>query len=372
MVSRIKVGERGKAYVVDRNGYLVADPDIGLVLRKTQLAELAHVKAALGNEPHDDAALRSRDLTGTPVLAAWAPIESLDWMVFVEQPVAEVYAKLNASIVRTGLLLLAGLVVSAIVALMLARGMVRPIRTLSEGARRIGEGDLDQRIEVKTGDELEALADRFNRMSGQLKESYAGLERKVEERTSELKNSLEQQTAISEILRVISGSPTDVKPVLEAVAERAAHLCAATYARVLLIDGTRLEPIAGFQDGHPASNAELASTVAVPLDRTSLTGRAAIERCTIHEADIVRCSPASIRARGQHGNVRPACGARRPVDARDRRLWRHHPRADGAGTIPGRPGGAGRDLRAAGRDRHRQRAPVQRDARGARQADRDQ
>jgi signal transduction histidine kinase len=287
VVSRIKVGERGKAYVVDRSGYLVADPDIGLVLRKTHLADLAHVKAALGNEPHEEAALRSHDPAGVPVLAAWAPIESLDWMVFVEQPVAEVYAKLNASIVRTGLLLLAGLVVSAIVALILARGMVRPIRTLSEGARRIGEGDLDQRIEVKTGDELEALADRFNRMSGQLKESYAGLERKVEARTSELKNSLEQQTAISEILRVISGSPTDVKPVLEAVAERAAHLCAATYARVLLIDGTRLEPIAGFQDGHSASEAELADTVAVPLDRSSLTGRAAIERRTIHEADIM-------------------------------------------------------------------------------------
>ena len=186
-----------------------------------------------------------------------------------------------------GLLLLAGLVVSAIVALILARGMVRPIRTLSEGARRIGEGDLDQRIDVKTGDELEALADRFNRMSGQLKESYAGLERKVEERTSELKNSLEQQTAISEILRVISASPTDVKPVLEAVAERAAHLCAATYARVLLIDGTRLDPIAGFQDGHPATDDELAATAAVPLDRTSLTGRAGIERRTIHEPDIV-------------------------------------------------------------------------------------
>ena len=348
VVSRIKVGERGKAYVVDRNGYLVADPDIGLVLRKTQLAELAHVKAALGNEPHEDAALRSRDLTGTPVLAAWAPIESLDWMVFVEQPVAEVYAKLNASIVRTGLLLLAGLVVSAIVALVLARGMVRPIRTLSEGARRIGEGNLDQRIEVKTGDELEALADRFNRMSGQLKESYAGLERKVEERTSELKNSLEQQTAISEILRVISGSPTDVKPVLEAVAERAAHLCAATYARVLLIDGTRLDPIAGFQDGHPASDAELGGHGGGPA-RPHVAHRARRDRPP-HDPRGRHRAAARARVSGrafEHGDVRPARGARRAADARERRLRRHHPRADDRRDVSRRPGGAGRDVRAA-------------------------
>jgi hypothetical protein len=99
VVSRIKVGERGKAYVVDRTGYLVADPDIGLVLRKTQLSTLEHVKAALAKESLDEPALRSHDLAATPVLAAWAPIESLDWMVFVEQPVAEVYAKLNASLI---------------------------------------------------------------------------------------------------------------------------------------------------------------------------------------------------------------------------------------------------------------------------------
>ena len=114
--------------------------------------------------------------------------------------------------------------------------MVRPIRTLSEGAQRIGAGELDQQIDVRTGDELEALADRFNRMSAQLRESYAGLERKVEERTRELKNSLEQQTAISEILRVISGSPTDVQPVMTAVAERAAHLCDAPFAWVVLVE----------------------------------------------------------------------------------------------------------------------------------------
>ena len=164
VVSRIKIGDRGKAYVVDRNGFLVADPDIGLVLRKTNLSELPHVKAMASARGFGDTAMESHDLANTPELVSVAPIESLGWNVFVEQPVAEVYAKLNASIVRTGLLLLVGLVISAVGALILARGMVRPIRTLSEGAQRIGEGNLDQNIDVRTGDELEALAERFNRM----------------------------------------------------------------------------------------------------------------------------------------------------------------------------------------------------------------
>src|SRR5262249_38092476 len=182
VVSRIKIGEKGKAYVVDGNGFLIADPDIGLVLRKTNLSQLPHVKAALAGERRDELAMESTDLPGTKVLTSVAPIESLRWYVFVEQPVAEVNEKRDDTIVRTGELLLAGLIISAVAAFILARGMVRPIRVLEEGAERIGGGDLDQKIEVHTGDELEALANRFNRMTSQLRESYAGLERKVDER----------------------------------------------------------------------------------------------------------------------------------------------------------------------------------------------
>ena len=61
---------------------------------------------------------------------------------------------------------------------------------LQEGAAQIGAGELERRIEVRTGDELEGLAEQFNRMSAQLQESYAGLERKVEQRTAELSEAL--------------------------------------------------------------------------------------------------------------------------------------------------------------------------------------
>ena len=65
---------------------------------------------------------------------------------------------------------------------------------------RIGAGDLGYRLDLKTGDEIEVLADEFNKMTTQLQESYSNLEHKVEDRTCELTESLEQQTATSDIL----------------------------------------------------------------------------------------------------------------------------------------------------------------------------
>jgi nitrate/nitrite-specific signal transduction histidine kinase len=97
---------------------------------------------------------------------------------------------------------------------LLARRMVVPIRAMQAGAERIGGGELNHRLAIKTGDELESLAEQFNRSAAALEESHAGLEQKVEDRTAELRESLDQQTATADVLRVISQSPTDVQPVL--------------------------------------------------------------------------------------------------------------------------------------------------------------
>jgi len=283
VVSRIKIGEKGKAYVVDGNGFLIADPDIGLVLRKTDLSNLAHVKAATARQDPDELAMLSTDLVGTEVLTSVAAIETLDWKVFVEQPVAEVYKKLNASILRTGLLLLAGLVISAFGALALARGMVRPIRTLDEGARRIGAGDLDQKIEIHSGDELEGLADQFNRMTAQLRESYAGLERKVDERTAEMTEALEQQKASAEVLGVISSSISDTKPVFDKILQSCQRLFDGHMVGVGLVgDDGRIHLAGSVGATAPERYQEL---FPLPVNRESGSGSAIIEQRVMHYPD---------------------------------------------------------------------------------------
>jgi len=286
VVTRIKIGARGKAYVVDGTGHLVADPDIGLVLRKTDYSRLDHVRAALDSTAEEPARL-ARDLGGNEVLTAFANVEPLGWKVFVEQPVSEVYATLNSMIGRTGILMLAGLLFSALTALWLARGLVRPIRTLQEGAQRIGEGELDQKIEVKTGDELEALADQFNRMTAQLKESYAGLEKKVEERTAELTETLRQQTATSEVLKVISRSTFDLKPVLDTMIENAVSLCNADGGVLFRPDSDgNYRPAVEFHTGVRSDLLGRLDDEPIRPDRRSATGRAVVECRTVHIPDV--------------------------------------------------------------------------------------
>lgn len=193
VVSQLTVGTRGYAYVVNARGALIAHPDISLVLQKTDLSALPQVHAVLSaagaGDPASSEVEIGRDLHGGAVLTAHAPIAPLGWWVFVEQPIREAFAPVYASLYRIGALLALGLALSVLASLILAAKIVQPIQALQAGAARIGGGALDQQIEVRTGDELETLADQFNQMAAQLRESYAGLERKVEERTHQLEEA---------------------------------------------------------------------------------------------------------------------------------------------------------------------------------------
>jgi signal transduction histidine kinase/FixJ family two-component response regulator len=186
VVAGIKVGEHGAAYVVDVDGRLIAHPDLALVLRNTDMSGLVQVRAARAFAPSAEPPHRANDISGREVLTASAPIERLGWLVFSELPINEAYDPLYGSLRIKLALLLAGLGLAMLLSLVLAQKMVKPIRTLQTGAARIGAGRLDHRIQIKTGDELEAVGDQFNSMAERLQESYATLEGKVIERTRQL------------------------------------------------------------------------------------------------------------------------------------------------------------------------------------------
>jgi len=105
--------------------------------------------------------------------------------------------------------------------------------------------------------------------------------KELEDRNTDLHEALEQQTATSEILRVIASSPTDLQPVLNAVAESTARLCQSVNGAVFRIHGDHLRIAAGYGSIVAASE-----EFGWPIDRGSVPGRAIIERATIHVHDI--------------------------------------------------------------------------------------
>ncbi len=265
VVSQIKVGEHGRAYVVAAQGRLIAHPDISLVLRNTVMSQLAQVQAAqagqAGGTP--DELQGARNIQGQEVLTASAPILPLGWTMFVELPVEEAYAPLYTALQRLAIV---------------------PIQALRAGAARIGAGDLGQRISIKTGDELEGLADQFNEMGARLQESYADLENKVEQRTAELRESLQQQTATAEVLKVISRSAFDLQTVLDTLVESVARLCEADSALISSLEGEAYRVVATFSFAREY-NALIRGRV-LPVGRGSMTGRVASEGQVVHIADI--------------------------------------------------------------------------------------
>jgi len=113
------------------------------------------------------------------------------------------------------------------------------------------------------------------------KKTYTGRPKNVQTLNfkEELKEALEQQSATSEILRGIASSPTDLEPVLNAIAESAARLCKGEDVAIRLVEGDRLRLVTHY--------GTVPSPLPVhPIDRHTVTGRAIVDRQTIHIKDI--------------------------------------------------------------------------------------
>ncbi len=175
-ILRLRLEQRGDAYVVDDNGRAIyaSDPDrIGSDFSTHPVSPDA-LSGRVG-------AIRTRALDGRDILASFGPVPNTSWSLVIEenwealtQP-SRVYGQFLLA------LLALGVVIPAVVVAIGVRRITGPIAELVEASRQVAGGDFGQTVSSNTGDELEDLADQFNRMSAELKASYAQLERDLAE-----------------------------------------------------------------------------------------------------------------------------------------------------------------------------------------------
>lgn len=199
LVGGMRIGEAGKAFIIDRDFNLVAHPDLSLVLSKpaleaTELPRLLGTQSA-GSANRDPFTEWTTSIQGGRVLTSVAELQQQGWKLVVEQPASEVLVPVWSAVYRALAILLIGLAIAFLASRWLARSLTRPIVSLSDGAARIGAGDLSTRINLPRDDELAALARQFNLMAEQLQGYTTGLEEKIHLRTRELYLALKEVEA---------------------------------------------------------------------------------------------------------------------------------------------------------------------------------
>jgi len=187
-VADIQVGESGLISVTDESGALIAHPDYSKVLMRSN--DTPHWS------PRDIFAefARGHDVTGRVIAGTagtrWvvtaAPVLKTRWVVFVQEPEEVAFGAIRlvelSALVILGVALFGMLAVSAF----FSRRIAEPVGQLEAKSKLVAEGQLDQRLEIHTGDEIERLANQFNRMAAALKEARDGLESRVAERSREI------------------------------------------------------------------------------------------------------------------------------------------------------------------------------------------
>jgi GAF domain-containing protein/HAMP domain-containing protein len=224
-ILKLRLGESGSAYLVDGQGKAIYHSDpmrIG-----DDFSSQETVQQAVSGQVD---AVRTSDADGQEIVASYSPVPGTPWGLVTE----ESWATLSSSsrdYQRFLLVLLAlGVAVPALVVALGVRRITQPISDLIAAAQEVAGGDFSQTISAQTGDEIEELADQFNRMASQLQTSYARLEQTVANRTREL-------AAVNAIAAVVSQS-LELDEILNDALDKTLQVMEVEAGGIYLLDAT--------------------------------------------------------------------------------------------------------------------------------------
>lgn len=175
VIAGIRFGESGRAYIVNERGRIIAHPEHEIVLKNTTIAdhpEMLAVQQALGRQWIGT----YRNFEGKEVIGATMPISDSNWIIFTEIPREEASTITRSALFQLGGgALLFGILIHLVTRSMLNQIVLKPIERLRNGAKRIGQGNLNYRLEIESTDELGQVAAEFNEMAALLREREGAL-----------------------------------------------------------------------------------------------------------------------------------------------------------------------------------------------------
>ncbi|HHU52104.1 MAG TPA: methyl-accepting chemotaxis protein [Firmicutes bacterium] len=170
LVSSVKIGRNGTAYVVDRTGVLLVFQDIGRVLKGENLSNLSKV-AEFQSDPDFSKGVTTntvKGITGTKVVSTYLPLIEPDWAVIIELPFIEAYGSFIAALVFTIIINLTCVTLSVFIGSELARRITKPIIDLRDATTQISKGNFDISIKSRARNEVGDLAENFDWMVKQI------------------------------------------------------------------------------------------------------------------------------------------------------------------------------------------------------------
>lgn len=172
------IGTTGYLYLVDAEGTVIGGGgpmNAPGAAATTSVANTPIIQKLLaGNDLLTaDTQMQYQNISGTPVIAAAKYLPAFGWGLVAEWPAGEANAIVNSLLLRSALALAAVLLIVLITSFLLAAYIVRPIKKLQEGAARVAQGDFNEGVYIRTGDELQSLGNSFNDMVQGLKQLQA-------------------------------------------------------------------------------------------------------------------------------------------------------------------------------------------------------
>ena len=200
-----RFGNTGHVMIIDNQGAIVSCP---LLITGSRIEDLQLVKRVAQKEAgwitaeNDGHGSRKFSIVGHAPLPEVNELlhAGVSWHMFVWQDTQEIFAPARSLLVGVALAGLLAIGVLGILGYYSGRRILNPIRRLSQEATRIASGDLNQKLDIRTGDEIEDLANRFDDMRVQLGQLIGKLEEKVEERTRELQEAQDEKDRVMQKL----------------------------------------------------------------------------------------------------------------------------------------------------------------------------